>query len=310
MKIVFLDTETIGPVKALKELEKLGTLTTYAVTSTKERFIRIADNEVVITNKVIIDREVMDSCPAIKLVCVAATGINNVDLKYAAEKGIIVKNVAGYSTESVAQHTFSLLFYLLNMLADYDHYVKSGAYIKSPVFTHLGQNWRELNGKVFGIIGMGTIGKCVAEIARAFGARVNYFSTSGNNRNAGYEHKNLDELLKISDVVSIHCPLNELTKNLIGLDELKRMKPDAVLLNTGRGGIVDEYALAEAIDKDWIGGAGVDVFSQEPMNEDNPLLRIKNKDKLVLTPHIAWTSVEAREKLIDGVIKNIRETDV
>ncbi len=309
MKIVFLDTETVGKVKGLKELEKLGTLTTYPFTSADERINRISGNEVVITNKVVIDRVVMDACPEMKLVCVAATGMNNVDLDYAAKKSIMVKNVAGYSTESVAQHTFSLLFYLFNRIPYYDHFVKDGAYSASRVFTHLGQSWRELNGKTFGIIGLGTIGKRVAEIAHAFGAKVIYFSTSGDNLNADFKHTTLSELLKSSDVISIHCPLNERTKDLIGQKELKQMKHDAFLLNTGRGGIVDEYALAEAIDNDLIGGAGIDVFSQEPVEIDNPLLKISKIHKLVLTPHIAWTSEEAREKLMEGVIRNIREFD-
>lgn len=310
MKIVFLDTETVGKVNGLEKLKKLGKLTTYAVTSKKDRIGRISDNDVVITNKVLIDREVMDACPALKLVCVAATGMNNVDLDYAAKKDIVVKNVAGYSTESVAQHTFSLLFYLLNRLSYYDEYVKNGPYVKSRVFTHLGQAWRELYGKTFGVIGMGTIGRRVAEIAQVFGVRVIYHSTSGKNLNAGFEHKNLTELLEMSDVISIHCPLNEHTKDLIGKDQLKQMKQNAILLNTGRGGIVDELALSEAIDKDWIRGAGIDVFSHEPVDEGNPLLKIHKKDKIVLTPHIAWTSEEAREKLIEGVIRNIREAGI
>lgn len=310
MKIVFLDTETVGTVNGLEKLKKLGKLTTYLVTSKKDRIGRIADNDVVITNKVLIDQEVMDACPALKLVCVAATGMNNVDLDYAAKKDIVVKNVAGYSTESVAQHTFSLLFYLLNRLSYYDEYVKNGAYVKSRVFTHLGQAWRELYGKTFGVIGMGTIGRRVAEIAQVCGARVIYHSTSGENLNAGFEHKNLNELLEMSDVISIHCPLNEHTQDLIGKDQLKHMKQDAILLNTGRGGIVDELALSEAIDKAWIGGAGIDVFSHEPVDEGNPLLKIHKKDKIVLTPHIAWTSEEAREKLIEGLIRNIREAGI
>ena len=305
-KIVFLDAITAGQVKNLSVIADLGNYKQFDYTDTEERIKRIADSDVVITNKVIIDRKVMDACPSIKLICIAATGMNNVDRDYAAKKGILVKNVVGYSTESVTQATFALLFYLLNSSVYYDSYVKSGKYTKSPVFTHHGREFWELNCKVFGIIGLGTIGKRVAQVASAFGSRVIYYSTSGKNINTGYEHKTLEELLQLSDIISIHCPLNEKTQNLISAKQLKLMKSSAILLNIGRGGIIDESALANALDQDQMGGAALDVLVHEPIEENNPLLQIRNSHKLLITPHIAWASIEARTLLIEKIAENIK----
>ena len=306
MKIVFLDAETIGQVNNLDKLDEFGKVTYYPVTKPNERISRISGNEVVITNKVVIDKEVIDASPMLKLVCIAATGMNNVDLDYAAGKGIQVKNVAGYSTESVAQSTFSLLFYLLNKPRYFDEYVKSGKYMQSPVFTHIGRTFWQLSGKKFGIIGLGTIGKRVAQIAMAFGAEVIYHSTSGKNLEQSYPHYKLDELLGASDVISVHCPLNDKTRNLITYRELSLMKPSSILLNTGRGGIVNENDLVRSLNENRIEGAGLDVLEHEPIQGDNPLLTVNDPEKLVITPHIAWTSIEAREKLVDGIYENIR----
>jgi lactate dehydrogenase-like 2-hydroxyacid dehydrogenase len=306
MKIVFLDTETIGEVSNLDKLDEFGEVTYYPVTKPDERISRISGNEVVITNKVVIDKKVIDASPMLKLVCIAATGMNNVDLDYAAGKGIQVKNVAGYSTESVAQSTFTLLFYLLNKPRYFDEYVKSGKYIQSPVFTHIGRTFWQLSGKKFGIIGLGTIGKRVAQIATAFGAEVIYHSTSGKNLEQSYPHYKLDELLGASDVISVHCPLNDKTRNLITYRELSLMKPSSILLNTGRGGIINEKDLAKALDENVIMGAGFDVLTHEPVLADNPLLKIRDPEKLIITPHVAWTSIEAREKLVEGIYQNIK----
>jgi glycerate dehydrogenase len=306
VKIVFLDADTVGEVANLSVLEKLGIYTQYHYTHPSERIERIVGSDVVITNKVVIDRAVMDACLSLKLICVAATGMNNIDLDYAVKKGIQVKNVAGYSTESVVQATFSMLFYLLNHSTYYDKYVKSGDYSRSHIFTHHGRETRELNGKTFGIIGMGTIGKRVAKVAVAFGANVVYYSTTGKNLSTDFEHMELHDLLKNSDVVSIHCPLNDSTRNLLNAKRLAIMKPTAFLLNMGRGGIVDEFALATALDKGNIAGAALDVLNHEPIEPDNPLLTIKNKDKIFITPHIAWASREARELLIAKIAENIQ----
>ncbi len=305
-KIVFLDAKTVGDDVDLSGFEEIGDFTAYPVTKPEERIERVKNADIVITNKVIIDKEVIDSCKNLKLICVAATGTNNVDIKYAREKGIAVTNVAGYSTYSVVQHTFGMLFYLLENLRYYDEYVKSGKYAKSDIFTHIGKPFWEIKDKVWGIIGLGTIGKEVAKVATAFGAHVIYYSTSGIKRIEPYPALDLNNLLMTSDIVSIHAPLTEKTKNLITYEKLKLMKPHAILLNLGRGGIVNEEDLAKALDEDLIAGAGLDVLEKEPIDPDNPLLKIKNKEKLFITPHIAWTSKEAREKLIEEIVENIK----
>ncbi len=307
MKIVFLDKSTVGNVSNLGLLEEFGTVSYYEETSPDQTIERSYGADIIITNKVIIDRKVMDANPDIKLICIAATGMNNVDLEYAVEKGIIVKNVSGYSTHSVTQSTFAMLFVLLNSIPYYDHYVKSGAYSKSHIFTHHGREFSEIKGKTFGIIGMGVIGQSVARIADAFGCKVVYSSTSGKNTNQGYPCLDLDKLLSTSDIVSIHAPLNEKTNNLINLYKLKIMKPTALLINAGRGNIVNEQDLAYAIDQNLIAGAALDVFGKEPIQADNPLLSVKNKDRLIMVPHIAWASKESRETLINGIYRNIAE---
>ena len=233
--------------------------------------------------------------------------MNNVDLETAKNKGISVKNAVGYSSNSVAQHTFSAIFHFYNRLAYYDAYVKSGKYANSDIFTHYGPPVIELNKKSFGIIGLGNIGKTVAEIATSFGADVNYYSTSGKNNLTGYSQLSLEDLLRVSDIISIHAPLNERTTNLISTSQFSMMKPSAILINVGRGGIVDEQALADAINKNIIGGACIDVFPKEPISAKNPLLQVKFPEKLILTPHNAWASVEARTKLLDIVYKNIAD---
>ncbi len=306
-KMVFLDAATVGQVDNLSEIAALGDLTRHESTRPGERISRIRGHNVVITNKVVIDRDVMDACPDIRLICIVATGMNNVDLEYAAQKGIAVRNVAGYSTESVAQCTFAMLFYLMNASRYYDDYVRTGQYARSPIFTHLDREFGELAGRQFGIIGLGAIGRRVAGIAGAFGAKVVYHSTSGKNLDAaGFAHLPLEELLRTSDAVSIHCPLNDRTRNLLDESRLRLMKPTAYLLNMGRGGIVDEAALARILDEDGLAGAALDVLSTEPIAADSPLLNVRNKDKLYITPHIAWASIEARRRLISRTAENIK----
>jgi len=307
MKIVFLDKSTVGNVSNLELLEEFGTVSYYDETSPDQTKDRSSGADIIITNKVIIDHKVMDANPDIKLICIAATGMNNVDLEYAAEKGIAVKNVSGYSTHSVTQSTFAMLFTLLNSVPYYDHFVKSGAYSKSKIFTHHGREFTEIKGKTFGIIGLGVIGQSIANIADAFGCKVVYFSTSGKNTNQAYPCLELNELLSTSDIVTIHAPLNEKTNNLIDLNKLKTMKPTALLINAGRGNIVNEQDLAFAIDHKIIAGAALDVYGKEPVQADNPLLNVKNKDSIILVPHIAWASKESREMLIKGIYQNIAE---
>jgi glycerate dehydrogenase len=306
MKIVILDAKTLGAVPNISEISKFGELVSYETTPSELTVARIADAEIVITNKVIIDETVMQQCPQLKLVCISATGMNNVALEAAKKAGIVVKNAAGYSSQSVAQHTFAMIFQLANQLSYYDRYVKSGQYAESDIFTHYGPVSFELHNKKYGIIGMGNIGQTVAKIAESFGAEVSYYSTSGKNTGQKYPAVTLPELLKSSDIISIHAPLNEHTENLIGQEQLEMMKSNAILVNVGRGGIVHEGELAQAISDNKIGGACMDVFGKEPIEADNPLLKVTCPDKLVLSPHNAWASIEARTKLIDIVIENIR----
>lgn len=303
--IVFLDQATIGAVDNLKMISKLGDYESYEHTEPKQVVERCKGKQVVIVNKVELTAEIMKQLPELKLVCVAATGINNVDLDYAAKMGIEVKNVAGYSTDSVAQATFSMLLYLINRPAYYDQYVKSGKYAKSRMFTHHEEIFWELKGKRLGIIGLGTIGRQVAKIAEAFGMEVVFYSTTGRNNHVSYKRFDLDDLLISSDVVSIHAPLNEQTRNLLDYKKLKIMRPCAILLNMGRGGIVNENDLARALNKNIIAAAGMDVMEQEPIQADHPLLKLIQKDKILITPHQAWASKEARELLVEKIARNI-----
>ena len=306
MKIVLLDAITFGDTD-LGGFNELGEVVIYQKTLPEETLERIRDADVVVTNKVVITKEMMQSSPHLKLIAIAATGMNNVDTQAAKELGIEVKNVAGYSTASVVQHTFAMLLYLLEHSRYYDDVVKNGTYSKSGIFTDVSRPFWEIAGKKWGIIGLGAIGKGVAEVASTFGAQILYYSTSGRNSFAKYKRIELDELLQKCDIITIHAPLNEQTKNLLGYDELAKVKEGAIILNLGRGGIIDEEAVAKIVDEREF-YIGLDVFEKEPLPESSPLLQVKNKDRLHLTPHIAWTSKEAREKLIEGVITNIKET--
>jgi len=305
MKIVLLDTLTFGN-SDLSGFDALGEVLKYETTSSEQTLERIKEANVIVTNKVVISAEMMAECPDLKLICIAATGMNNVDLEAAKEKNIEVKNVAGYSTDSVIQHTFSMLFYLMGHSRYYDEYVKDGSWQKSEVFTHVAKPFFELKGKKWGIIGLGEIGRGVAKIATSFGAEVSYYSTSGKNDNSDYKRETISNLLEQSDVISIHAPLNASTEDLIAHSELLMMKDGATLLNLGRGGIVSEEALSYILDAKPI-YVGLDVLAQEPMAHDHPLMKVKAKERLYITPHIAWTSVEARAKLLASVIDNIKQ---
>jgi len=303
--IVLLDADTLGKVSNMHLLKQFGALQIFDKTLPNQTIFRVKDADIIITNKVVIDKTVMDNAPHLKLICIAATGTNNVDLTYAQKKGIVVKNAAGYSTFSVAQNTFAVLFHLMNHIHWYDNYVKSLNYSNNDLFTHHGPVITELNNKSYGIIGLGSIGMAVAKIATSFGAKVIYYSTSGKNKNDIYPSVSLKKLLHTCDIISIHAPLNDSTKSLIGYEQLKQMKNHAILINMGRGGIVIEKDLARAINKGQIGGACLDVYENEPLSTDNQLFEINDRHKLVLTPHIAWASLESRERLIEIVAGNI-----
>ena len=307
MRLVFLDIKTIGAVANLHLLDQFGEVTCYQTTSPEQTAERIKDAEIVITNKVTLDKNIIRDAENLQLICVAATGTNNVDKQAALERKIPLKNVVDYSTNSVAQGTFALLLYLLTKINYFDQYVKDGRYSENDIFTHFGRTFWELNGKRFGIIGLGNIGGKVAKIAEAFGSEVVYYSASGRNKQQPYRRLELEEFLTTSDVVSIHAPLNEYTTNLIDYRRLSLMKKTAILINAGRGGIVNEADLARALDEGLIAGAGIDVFSREPTAACNPLLHIREKEKLALTPHVTWASIESRTLLVEKVCNNIDE---
>ncbi len=306
MLLALLDAATLGNVPNLDKLKEFGRLDIFETTSFEEIIPRVKEYDIIITNKVPIDKEVMEQSPKLKLICKAATGMNDVDLEYAGEKGIAVKNVTDYSTHSVAQVTFTLILYLLNKPAYYDQYVHSGQYAKSKIFTHLGREFWELHGKKLGIIGLGTIGKRVAQIGEAFGMEVLYYSSSGKNNNTQYQRLELNQLLAEVDVVTIHAPLTDQTKNLINYHKIKLMKSTALLINAGRGGIIHEDDLVKALNENLIHGAGLDVLETEPIKKDHPLLSIKDQEKLIITPHIAWSSIESRTLLVDRIYENIK----
>jgi len=304
MKIILLDAQTLGDDLDFSVLEPFGDVVIYQTTSYDETYERIKDAQIIITNKVVIDANLLELTPKLKLICIAATGMNNVDLEAARANRVVVKNVAGYSTKSVVQHTFSMALYLLEKMAYYDQSVKNGTWTESGLFTDTSQPFYEIAGKQWGIIGMGTIGQEVAKIATAFGAEVSYYSTSGKNLKHGYPHKSLEFILKDSDIISIHAPLNDDTYELINEMNLSYIKEDAVLLNLGRGGIIDETDLSYELDRKRF-YAGLDVLEKEPLQATNRLNEITHKERLLITPHIAWASIEARQKLLQGIVKNI-----
>lgn len=307
MKIVFLDAKTIGEDIDLSGFDALGDVVKYGFSTSEEARERSKDADVLVLNKVQINEQTIGEAKHLKLVCVTATGTNNLDKEYLDKRGIAWRNVAGYSTESVAQHTFAMLFYLLEKLPYYDNYVKSEKYVNDVSFTHFAKAFHELSGKTYGIIGLGNIGRRVADIAKAFGCHVIYYSTSGKNSQPGYERVSFDELLMQSDIVSIHAPLDENTLGIMNKEAFEKMKSSAILLNAGRGPIVNESDLAEALNTGTIAAAGLDVLSVEPMQKENPLRMIKDSEKLLITPHIAWAGVEARHRLMEMILNQIRD---
>lgn len=308
-KIVMLERDNVGADIDLSYFENLGELTIYGTTDYDQVVERIGDAEVLVINKIPMNEATLKEAKNVKLICVTATGTDNVDMDYCASRGIAVKNVRSYSTESVVQHTFAMLFYLYEKLRFYDDYVKNGEYVNCPRFTFFGEEFHELSGKTWGIVGLGEIGERVAGIAGAFGCKVIYYSTSGRNNNDCYERVDFDTLLTQSDIISIHAPLNEQTKHLFTYDAFAKMKNTAYLINVGRGPIVKEDDLCRALNENLLAGAGLDVLEKEPMAADNPLLFIKDSRKLLITPHIAWATTEARARLMEKVYRNIAENE-
>lgn len=306
MKLALLDAKIFSDDISFDFFNQFGDFTIYKTTKLSEKYERVKDLDIILTNKVLFNREILEKLPKLKYIGITATGTNNIDLEAAKELGIAVTNVAGYSTHSVAQHTFSMLLYLNDKIRYYDDYVKNGHYIKSDIICHIDEKFHELYKKNWGIIGLGNIGRRVAEIALAFGCNVFYYSTSGKNSTSDFHRLELDELLAKCDIISIHSPLNEQTHNLITIKELKKMKKSAFIINVGRGAIVNEQDLAVALNENMIAGAGLDVLENEPINSDNPLLKLKNPSKLLITPHTGWSSIEARKNLMNEVSENIK----
>lgn len=308
MKILMLDAMTLGDDIDLSQFKTLGEVYVYQQSTPEEVIERLEchNPDVLVVNKIVLNEQVLSHAPNVKMIAETATGYNNIDVEYAKTRHIRVANVAGYSTQSVVQHTFALCFYLLEKLSYYDGYVKSGAYSKCPCFTHFGKVFPELAGKTWGIVGLGAIGREVAKVASAFGCRVVYYSASGRTYDTPYQQVSFDVLLAESDIISIHAPLNMKTKELFDYDALSKMKRSAVLLNLGRGPIVKDADLKRALEENLIAGAGLDVIKCEPIEADNPLLQIQDSTKLIITPHVAWATYEARTRLMNEVYENIK----
>jgi len=306
MKIVFLDAATMGTTP-LTSIESLGEFERYDNSTAEEARERVRDADVAIVNKVVVDQAFLDAAANLKLVCEAGTGMNNIDAELCRKRGIVVRNVAGYSTDAVAQHTWMLILAFAGRLFHYDSYVKDGRYTRARLHTDSDHPYTGLSGKTIGIVGMGAIGQKVARIAEVFGMKVLYYSTSGTSHCTEYPSVSLESLLREADVVSIHAPYNEKTAGLIDYEGLRLMKPTAFLVNTGRGGIADEADLARAIDEERIAGIGIDVYVEEPLPANSPLLNSKHPERMILTPHVAWASEETRRRLAEEIAANIRK---
>lgn len=305
MKIVILDAKTMGSDIDFKPITDIAYTKIYSSTSPGQVAERIIDADVVIVNKICLSRDNLMGCTHLKLICVFAVGFNNIDIDFCRKRNIRVRNIPGYCTESVCQHTFALLFALMENLRYYDDFVKSGAYSESKTANHIGKPFFEISGMNWGIIGMGAIGRRVAQVAAAFGANVRYSSISGAVRRENFKNVPLETLLKESDIISVHAPLNDKTRGLMGEKEFAMMKPGAVFINVGRGAVADEKALADALDNGLISGAAIDVFSSEPPEKSSPLLSIHNRERIVFSPHIAWASVQARRRCVEMTAENI-----
>lgn len=307
MKIVILERNSVGLDTDVERFKKFGDVDIYPNTVTIEEVAeRVKDADIVVSNKAPMKEEALKDAKNLKLICEFATGYDNVDIEYCKNKGILVCNVRNYSTAMVAQHTFAMALFLIGNLAYYDNYVKSGAYGNQSRFSHFDKFFWELEGKTWGVVGMGNIGRKVAKIAESFGCKVIFYSASGNSSCTDYEKVDFDTLLKESDVLSLHCPLSDRTRNLVDLAALKKMKKSAILINVARGPVVNSSDLYTALTEGEIAAAGLDVLEKEPIAKDNPLGKFTDSNRLLITPHLAWASVEARERCVDGVYQNIK----
>lgn len=307
MKLVILERDSVGVDIDVSRYQDFGELTAYANTVTNQEVReRVADADIIIANKASLTEETLKEASEIKLICNFATGYDNIDLDYCSSRNITVTNIQDYATAAVAQHTFAMALYVLEHLHYYDNYVKSGAYGAQGRFSNFHMSFGELDGKVWGIAGMGNIGRKVAQIAEAFGCHVIFYATSGYSSCTEYKRVDFETLLKESDFLSLHCPLTDKTRNMINAKAFSMMKPEAVLLNVARGAVVNSTDLYQALLKNKIAGAGLDVLDHEPISPDNPLSTFQDSNRLIITPHMAWASTEARERCVAGVYENIR----
>lgn len=305
MKLVVLERNSVGTDIDVSCLEKFGEVTYYPNTVAENTAERVKDADIIVVNKAPLNETTLKDAPNVKLICLFATGFDNVDLAYCKSRGIKVANVVNYCTPAVAQHTLLLALALIEKLAFYDNYVKSGTYSAQDRFSNFDRAFCDLEGKTWGIVGMGTIGRKVAGLAQAFGCKVIFYSASGKSTCTEYERVEFDTLLKESDILSLHCPLSDRTRGLINREALARMKETAVLVNVARGPVVDTQALCDALISNQIAAAGLDVLEKEPMTKDNPLGKIQDSTKLIITPHMAWASIEARQRCVSETCKNI-----
>ena len=305
MKLVVLERNSAGTDIDVSCFEKFGDVDYYPNTVAHNTAERVKDADIIIANKAPLNETTLKGAPNVKLICLFATGFDNVDLDYCRSRGIKVANVVNYCTSTVAQHTLLLALMLTEKIAFYDEYVKSGTYSAQDRFSNFDRVFNDLEGKTWGIVGMGTIGRRVAGLAQAFGCKVIFYSASGRSTCTDYERVGFDTLLQESDILSLHCPLSDRTRGLFNKEAFARMKETAILVNVARGPVVDTQALYDALTGQQIAGAGLDVLEQEPMTKDNPLAQIKDSTKLIITPHMSWASLESRTRLVEEVVRNI-----
>lgn len=305
MKIVVMDRSSVGDDTSVDGFSQFGEVELYYSTPNELVAERAREADIIINNKNLLNEASLKDARNVKLICQLATGYDNVDVEYCRQRGIRVVNVRNYSTAAVVQHTIALALSVLENIPYYDEYVKSGAYASQPRFSHYGKIFYDLEGKTWGIIGMGNIGRGVAKVAEALGCKVIFYSASGSSTCTEYERVEFDELLARADVLSLHCPLSDRTKHIIDEEALGRMKKDAILINVARGAVVDTKALAKALLAGQIRGAGLDVFEKEPMSPEDDLLAVTDTGRLQMTPHMAWASTEARQRCVDETCMNI-----
>ena len=302
MKIVFLDASTLGADIDLSIYERFGELTVFGSTTEDQFAQHVGDSDVIITNKLKVGRHNLPACKNVKLICVTATGFDNIDVGFCREHGIAVTNVVGYSTQNVAQLTVAMVLSLICHLKEYDRSVSDGSYTRGGVANILTPVYHEICGKTWGIVGYGNIGKQVGVVAKALGCKILVYKRTPVE---GEECVDIDTLCKESDIISVHTPLNDGTRGLISRERIAEMKKDAILINVARGAVCDEEAIADAILEGRLGGAGIDVYSKEPFGEDHPCACIAGRDNVILTPHMAWGSYEARVRCCEEIALNI-----